>query len=223
MTPGTRIVRSCELVDNVWSQVQELCNSLSALTLAALKNDDFQNLRSAGPWIADWDRAPSGWGSTAYAMSFPVAEKRRRKATIDGWINFQVSVFGSGIPPLQSKDADSVGPVIHVSYWHVQTTFRESGKFLEFPWAMDDNLQVKNERLLLWDSQQDGVLPEWTFTTRLLELATEDALSTAILQPLKCLLSNIESGVMLLNTLSGNVSYTQDVDKELGPVLVASA
>lgn len=221
MTPGTRIVRSCELVDGVWSQVQELCNSLTAMTATTLENGDFESLRSAGAWTGDWDEAPSGWGSTGYAMRFPVAEKRRRKATVDGWINFQVSVFGGGIPPLQGGHAESVGPVIHVSFWQVQIDFRESGMFVEFPLTLDEYLQVRSERLLYWDALNDGTLPQWTFTIRLLDLNSEDALRRAIIEPIQALLKNVEPAVALPDTLPGLVFYTSAENEELGPIVVA--
>ena len=221
MNPGTRIIRSCELVDSVWSQVQELCNSLCALTTTKLDNGDFENLRSAGSWTSAWDTAPSGWGSTAYAVSFPVAKKGRRKAVVDAWINFQVSVFGSGIPPVSGSDKETIGPVIHVSFWHMQTSFKESGTFVEFPNPVDDDLEVKDQRLLFWGAHREGVSPQWTFTISLLNLDSEDALHTAIIDPIQALLKNVEPAVALPDTLPGLVFYTSVEHSELGLTLMA--
>lgn len=222
MTPGTKIVRSCELVESVWAQVQELCNSLSAMTVTALDNGEFEGFRSAGAWTWDWDQTPSGWGSTAYVMGFPVVEKRRRKTTVDGWINFQVSVFGSGIPPLKGIATESLGPVIHVSFWQIQTNFRDPGTFIEFPGTLDDYLQVKDKRLLFWDVDGDGAFPQWTFTIRLLDLDSEDALRKSIIDPIKVLLKTMEPVGALPDALPGLVFYTLEEDDALGPTLVAS-
>lgn len=221
MTPGTRIVRSCELVDSVWSQVQEMCDSLAAMTAAALAAGSFENLRGAGAWTRNWDAAPSGWGSTAYTMGFPVVEKRRRKDTVDGWINFQVSVFGGGIPPLHGGQADSVGPVVHVSFWHAATDFKKPGMFIEFPLALDEYLQIRSGRLLFWDTIKDGVSPQWTFTIRLLDLNSEDALRESIIEPIQALLAQADTAVALPDTLPGLVFYTSAEDEELGPVVAA--
>lgn len=221
MNPATRIVRSCELVDSVWSQVQELCNSLCALTATALDTGDFESLRSAGSWVGAWDESPSGWGSTAYAISFPVAKKGRRKAVVDAWINFQVSVYGSGIPPVLGNDKESIGPVIHVSFWHMQTSFGESGTFIEFPGAMGDDLKVKDRRLLFWDAHRDGVSPQWTFTIRLLDVDNEDALRKTIIGPIQELLNGADPAIALPESLPGLVFYSLLEHSELGLTLMA--
>ncbi|QBE62058.1 hypothetical protein [Pseudoduganella lutea] len=221
MNAGTKIVRSFELVESIWSQVQELTNSLSAMTEAALEKGEFGQLRSAGPWREAWDETASGWGSTKYAMSFPAAGKRRRNDTIDAWINYQISLFGSGIPPLVGATQESLGPVVHVSFWHYETDFLESGFYVEFPSAWDDSTEIKESRLLFWDSEKEGQLPQWTFSIRLLDLNSEDALRKSIIEPVRALLSGSQPALALPEDLPGLVFYEGHDRGDAGWTLLA--
>lgn len=205
MDAGTKIVRSCELVENVWSQIEELGNSLAALTESALKNGQFDNLRGAGSSVSSFETSTSGWNHTAHGISFPVMESKRRKATPTAWLNYQISVFGTGIPPLAESDA-SVGPVVHVSFWHLPTDFDDPGLYVAFPPEWDD-WEIKDERLLFWKSEKDGQFHEWTFSIRLLDLHSEDALQTSIIEPIRALLAGAQVPVALPADLPGLVFY----------------
>jgi hypothetical protein len=222
MNAGTRIVRSCELVENIWMQINEFGNSLIAMIGTALENGEFENYRSAGQWNQTWDETESRWCSTAYAMSFPVMEKRRRKLAVDAWINFQVSVFGSGIPPLEDGGQASIGPVVHVSFWHARTDFEEPGLSIVFSGDQDEYLELRDNRLLFWKSQRNGEQPQWTFSIRLLDLHDEDALRTSLIEPIRALLTGARAEVALPESLPGLISYKREGHGNLGFRLLAS-
>lgn len=207
MDAGTKIVRSFELVESIWTQIDNLGNSLIAMTEAALENGEFPHLQSAGASTWTYQESPSGWNSTAYALSFPMMGKRRRKTDPAAWINYQISVFGGGIPPLESGGQESIGPVIHVSFWHLKTDFDDAGVFVEFPSDWDDGWEIKDERLLFWKSEKEGEFDQWTFSIRLLDLNSEDAIRTSIIEPIRALLTGVQAASALPATLPGLIYY----------------
>lgn len=212
MDAGAKIVRSCELVDSIWVQVEDLGNSLATITESALKNGYFENLQSAGSSTEHYQFSASKWTTAAYGISFPVMEKKRRKLVPSAWINYQISVFGGGIPPLAGQDQESTGPVMHVSFWELETDFDDPGVFVEFPPAWDE-WEIKNERLLFWENEKDGQFPQWTFSTRLLDLNSEDAVRTSIIEPVRALLAGEDAAVALPDNVPGLIFYTgEDTD-----------
>jgi hypothetical protein len=215
MDAGTRIVRSCELVENLWMQIDALGNSLIAMTESALKNNEFPSLQSAGPSTWASQISASRWNSTAYAISIPVRDKKRRKLEPTAWVNYQISVFGGGIPPSRSGDQDSIGPVVHVSFWHWKTDFKDPGMYVEFPPVWADDGEIRDERLLFWESGKDDQFSEWTFSIRLLDLNNEDALRTSIIEPIMGLLAKKETTAALPADLPGLIFYAGESVTEL--------
>jgi hypothetical protein len=207
MDAGTKIVRSFELVESIWTQIDNLGNSLAAMTEAALENGEFPQLQSAGASTWTYQESASGWNSTAYALSFPMMGKRRRKAEPAAWISYQISVFGGGIPPLDGGGPESIGPVIHVSFWHLSTDFDDAGMFVEFPPDWDDSWEIKDERLLFWKSEKEGEFDQWTFSIRLLDLNSEDAIRTSIIEPVRALLTGAQAASALPANLPGLIYY----------------
>jgi hypothetical protein len=217
MDAGAKIVRSCELVESIWMQVADLSSSLGTLTESALKKGDFQGLQNAGSSTEQFQYTDSGWTTSAYGISFPVMEKKRRKLVPTAWINYQISVFGSGIPRLKGVSQESIGPVIHVSFWHLETDFDDPGVFVEFPSAWDEEWEIRDERLLYWESEKDGQLPQWTFSIRLLDLTSEDALRTCIIKPVRALLAGEQAAAALPSTLPGLIFYAGQTKGTLMP------
>jgi hypothetical protein len=215
MNPATKIVRSCELVDNVWMQVEELSNALSALTVSAIENSEFENLQKAGSPVSAHQRSGSGWTTSAYGISFPLMEKKRRKATPTAWINYQLSVFGAGIPPLDNAGQQSTGPLMHVSFWNLGTDFDDPGLYVEFPPAWDD-WEIKDDRLLFWKSENGGPFPQWTFSVSLLSLNNEDALRECVIKPVRALLGGTQTSAALPDDLPGLVFYRSEDQGESG-------
>lgn len=214
MDAGEKIVRSCELVESIWMQVGDLANSLATLTESALKKGHFENLQSAGSSSDPSQYTDSGWTTSAYGISLPVMEKKRRKPVPSGWINYQTSVFGGGIPPSMGGEQKSIGPVVHVSFWHLATDFDDPGVFVEFPPAWDD-WEIKDERLLFWKSEKEGEFDQWTFSIRLLDLNSEDAIRTSIIQPISALLAGEGAASALPAALPGLIFYAGESGKTL--------
>jgi hypothetical protein len=221
MNPGTKIVRSCELIENLWVQIEELGNSLNAMTVSAIENGEFANLQKAGSPISAYERSTSGWTTTAYGISFPLMEKKRRKATPTAWINYQMSVFGGGLPPLDNAGQESVGPVLHVSFWNSCADFDDPGLYVEFPPSWDD-WELKDDRLLFWESENGGPFPQWTFSIRLLNLNSEDALHKCVIHPLRELLTDAQATTALPDDLPGLVFYRSENQGDSGWDLKAS-
>jgi hypothetical protein len=220
MSMDTRIMRSFELVERMWLQVQDMGNALVAMTEAALGQGKFTNLRSAGSARTIYQQSASQWTYTACAISIPVMEKRRRKVEPNAWINYQISLQGSGLP-YQRDSQETIGPVVHVSFWHEATDFDEPQMSIQFPPAWED-WEIKDERLLSWDSDTEGGLAQWTFSIRLLDLNDEDALRTCILEPVRALLAGDPTTTALPDGLPGLVFYTNDDQGEAGWTLLAS-
>jgi hypothetical protein len=220
MNAGTTIVRSFQLVEEVWMQVQALADSLGALTELALNDGVFKDLQGAGASKTFYRKSDSGWSYMDYAVSIPVMEKKRRKPLPGAWINYQISVFGSGIPPLQAGGQETVGPVLHVSFWGLKTDFNDPGVFVEFPAEWDD-WDIKDDRLLSWPAEEPGGFDQWTFSVRLLDLRDEDALRQAVIDPIKKLLGGAEAAVALPSDLPGLVFYANEGDDAAGWTLAA--
>jgi hypothetical protein len=209
MHAGTRIVRSCELTESIWTQVGDLFEALAALTENTLSKQRFMNLQAAGKSRAQYQPSASGWLSTGYSLSFPVMEKKRRKPSPTAWINYQVSVFGDGIQPVVNGEQSSMGPVIHVSLWDHASDFDAPGMYVAFPPAWE-TWETRHRRLLTWDSEQSYHHGQWTFSIQLLALNSEDALWTSIIAPVQALLDGKPPEVALPDTLPGLVMYAQD-------------
>lgn len=220
MNAGARIICSGELIEQVWMQVEDMAGSLSALTETALENGEFAGLRSAGVSKPKYEQSASGWSTTSYGISFPVMEKKRRKSVPAAWINYQISVFGGGVPPHQDG-TKSVGPVVHVSFWHDPTDFTDQGLYVEFPPAWDD-CGIKDGRLLAWDGEEGDAFAQWTFSIRLLEMNDEDALRKSIIEPVKALLAGVQAAQALPAGLAGLVFYTSEDQSVPGWNLIAS-
>jgi len=219
MNAGERIILSGELIESIGMQVEDMASSLIAITETTLENGDFGNLRSAGRSRISYETSASGWNHTSYGISFPVMEKKRRKSIPRAWINYQISIFGGGIPTDQ-KGLKCIGPVVHISFWHEPTDFDDPGLYVEFPPAWDD-CGIKDERLLVWDGGKLEEFPQWTFSIRLLDLHNEDALRKSIIEPMQALLANIEVAIALPADLPGLVFYTSEDQRNPGWNLIA--
>ena len=221
MKAGMSIVHSGELVEQIWMQVVEMSDARSAMTETALKNNEFANLRSAGIAKVKYETSDSGRVDMSYSISFPVMRKTRRKSVPSAWLNYQVSVFGGGIP--QDQDGTkSVGPVVHVSFWHDSTDFTYKGLYVEFPPAWDD-CGIEDGRLLVWKGKETDEFPQWTFSIRLLDLNNEDALRKSIIEPVKALLARAQAATALPTGLPGLVFYTSEDQSIPGWNLIARA
>lgn len=209
MEAGTRILRSCELAESIWMQVEDLSNALIAMTEAALENQAFANVQAAGPVRQSPQPSASGWTYMGNAITFPLMQKKRRKLVPTAWLSYQISVFGSGIPPMHDRGQESVGPVVHVSFWHAATDFDDTAMHVAFPPAWDD-YELKHRRLLAWDSEETDQFPQWTFSLRLLSLHSEDALRLSIIGPVQALLAGTAVDLALPADLPGMIFYAND-------------
>lgn len=222
MNAGTKIVRSCELVDSLWTQVEDLGNSLGAMTQSALERGSFGDLQGAGPAKSRYGHSASGWSTASYAIGFPVAGRKQARSGPTAWINYQISVFGSGLPSLQGGGQESIGPVVHVSFWNQETDFGDPTMQVTFPPAWED-WDIQDDRLLYWESEKRGQLAQWTFSLRLLELNSEDALRICIIEPVGKLLGGARAADALPAGLPGLVLYANQDQGQEGWDLVAQS
>lgn len=218
---GTSVVRGAELLESTWTQIQALCTALSTLTDTALKHNEFKGLRSAGAAKTKYQWSASGTSATSMAVSVPVTSKKRGNGKPTAWINYQVSVFDSGIPPLPEGHAGSIGPVLHVSFWHLMSDLNNPEMCVGFPPAWG-TWELRNDRLLSWAGLTPEEPAQWTFSLRLLGLNGEDALRNCVIQPIQALLAGIDPADALPATLPGLVFY-DDVETESAWTLVARA
>ena len=222
MNAGMKIIRSCELVESVWVQVQDMTHALNSMIDTALKKNHFDTLQPVGKSHTTYGYTRSRWSSTDSATSFPVQEKRRRRTKApDAWINYQVSVFGTGIPPLAGDDDNSIGPVVHVSYWQLATNMNEEGTGMGFPLEQGD-WDIADQRLIVWNSSDEGKPLHWTFTIRLLDLNSEDALRSSILEPLRMLIAGDPPALALPDNVPGLVFYHREETGESQKRVVAA-
>jgi hypothetical protein len=222
MNPSHNIVLSGVLLETVWSQVQDLANALTVLTETALKDGALGKLRSAGTSNTYTEWSASGFTATSHALAFPVTSRRRGHGQATGWINFQVSLFGGGVPAQQEGNAGDLCPVLHVSYWHTPTDFGSEGMFVGFPAAWDD-WEIREDRLLYWDARKSGDTAQWTFSLRLLDLDSEDTLRTSVIEPVAALLVDTPTATALPASLPGLLFYSNVDLGETGWDLVASS
>ena len=206
MNLGTKIVRSCELVDNMWMQVEDLKNTLNAMTESALEKGALKNFQGAGRSTSTHEMGASHWSYSATANSFPVMQKRRRKAEPSAWIHYQISVFGSGIPPFEHCEQETMGPVLHVSFWRERMDFSNPQLCVTFPseWQEYD---IKDHRLIYWADDTESEYSQWTFSIRLLELNSEVALERSVLTPIMKLFAGESATSALPPDLPGLIFY----------------
>ena len=221
MNTGDSIVHSSLLIETVWSQVQDLANSLTALTERALEDRELGNLRSAGAAKVATEWSESGFVATSYAVCFPVTWKTRGQGGPTAWINYEISVSGAGIPGRAPGYDGDLGPVLHVSFWQTPTDFDSADTRVAFPASWDD-WDLQADRLVSWPGDRDDTLSQWTFTVRLLELDNEDTLHATVIAPMIALLGGLEAVVALPDTLPGLLFYANADLGESGWDLVAS-
>lgn len=213
MDHGATIVRSFELVESVWTQVQDLANSLARMTESVIIGGKLANLRSAGAASLPRDLTTSGISRKGYAIGLPMTSSRRGKAVPTAWINYQINLFGSGIPPRHGADEDSIGPVLHVSFWDMATDFTDPGSYVDFPpsWLECD---IKDARLLYWDEEKTGSFAQWTFSVRLLDLDSEETVHSSVIKPVCALINGAAAGAAVADalpeTMRGLVFYASE-------------
>lgn len=217
MDYGATIVRSFELVENVWTQVQDLANSLARMTESVIIGGKLVNLRSAGAASFPRDVTNSGTSRKRYAISVPMTSSRRGKAVPTAWINYQIDLFGSGIPPRCGAGEESIGPVLHVSFWEMATDFTDPGWYVDFPpsWA---ECQIKDARLLYWDEETTNSFAQWTFSVRLLDLDSEDTVHSSVIKPVCALINGAAAEASVAEALPeairGLVCYASEDDSD---------
>lgn len=211
MDAAAKIVLSCDLIDSVWTQVDDLANSLIKLTEMATQNNDFGDLKSAGKLYKSYQHSKSGWLTSAYQLSFPLMEKKRRKSVATAWVNYQISICGSGIAPYadQEKSRKNAGPMLHVSFWLTQLDFTEAGMFVEFP-ARWEEQATDSQRLIYWDVDRPTERKQWTFSVRLLEMQNEEVLRRSVIEPISRLLRGEATSIALPETTVGLVFYAEE-------------
>jgi hypothetical protein len=220
MNEGTKIAHSFELIENLWAQVTDMGGTLAELSESAIKRGTFQNLQSAGGWGIQYEHSAAQWNYTASAISFPLMEKKRRKAVPSAWLHYQISLAGSGIPALQGDGQESHGPVIHISFWHVEMDFAEPDGYVSFP-LNSESLELQDNRLFCWESSTPGLSMQWTYSLRLFDLNNEDVLVKSILEPVQALLAGKSAAEALPASLPGLIFYVNEDDGEGAQRLMA--
>lgn len=125
-------------------------------------------------------------GRVALASSLPlIVRNRKRKEFTGGWLNYQISLAGDGVP--MQENGEPFGAVLHVAHWACEFAF-EYDAFVGFPASAWQQWENKGERLLWWEESESHFGAEWTYTLDLAALDGEAALLAAVVQPALALL-----------------------------------
>lgn len=125
-------------------------------------------------------------GRVALASSLPlIVRNKKKKEFIGGWLNYQISLAGDGVPLLQ--DGTPAGAVLHVAHWACEFAF-EYDAFVGFPASAWQPWENRGNRLLWWEESESHFGAEWTYTLQLSALDGSEALLAAVVQPALALL-----------------------------------
>ncbi|MDC7714150.1 hypothetical protein PQU96_08400 [Vogesella sp. LYT5W] len=125
-------------------------------------------------------------GRVALASSLPlIVRNKKRKEFIGGWLNYQISLAGDGVPLQQ--DGTPVGAVLHVAHWACEFAF-EYDAFVGFPASAWQPWENRGNRLLWWEESESHFGAEWTYTLQLSALEGDEALLAAVVRPALALL-----------------------------------
>lgn len=125
-------------------------------------------------------------GRVALASSLPlIVRNKKRKEFIGGWLNYQISLAGDGVPLQQ--DGTPVGAVLHVAHWACEFAF-EYDAFVGFPASAWQPWENCGNRLLWWEESESHFGAEWTYTLQLAALKDDEALLAAVVRPALALL-----------------------------------
>ena len=202
------IVRSCEVANSLWTEVEGMQNSLDRLFKKAIEDREFSDYKSAGNPVKLHLKTDLGWMYQGTANSFPIMLKKKRKEDPSAWINYQINLFGSGVPKVDAAEQGELpyAPTLHISLWGCAI---DTLSCIEFPFDFDNDVELmQDNRLFYWgNSDNELEFNQWTFSLRLLDMGTEETLRQSVIMPIKALMAGTEVKKALPDDLKGLIRY----------------
>lgn len=144
-------------------------------------------------------------GRVALASSLPlIVRNKKRKEFTGGWLNYQISLAGDGVP--LAADGTALGAVLHVAHWACEFAF-EYDAYVGFPASAWQPWENKGQRLLWWEESESHFGPEWTYSVELAALDNDALLQAAVVAPALALLQGRAFDEALPETLTGLLRY----------------
>lgn len=177
---GKNVSECVELVVGLSAEIESMENALDNLFSETLRKSEKYVL--AGKVI--YDSRLQAWLYTDSAYSFPLKRKGKGNKPVERYLGFQTSISDDGI-----NIPGNVEPLIHIFCWEHSIRF-DAGDYLGFPLDVDSasDIQIINERLMLWGGQDTGQSKQWNYSLRLLSMCSIKDLETYIVSPALALL-----------------------------------
>ncbi|SMF38716.1 hypothetical protein [Pseudogulbenkiania subflava] len=193
-----------------WRQAKAIQHALNRLIAEALPASGL--CQEVGP-VINAVQQRDGEGRSALAGSFPLIKRKKRKDVIVAWLNYQISLFGNGVPPCVVDGVEQpYEPVLHVAHWTCEFSF-EYDAYIGFPAQGWQPWRNEAQRLLCWGDSDSPYGDEWTYSLRLAQMEGDEALQRCVIAPALALLEGAPAAEALPDDLPGLVFYQ---DKELG-------
>jgi len=211
MNNAMNIIRSCEVADSLWGEVDSMKHSLDHLIAESLGDFEFSHYKPAGPSVESNQLTDIGWMNCGTANSFPLMLKSKRKENPSAWLSYQISLFGDGVSQIDDNENGPIpyAPTLHISFWTVPLNF-EDGQYILFPFENMMEWEIHDDRLLHWDHsniENEATIDQWTFSLRLLDMDSEDRLRKSAIAPIQALLAGTQAKQALPDDLKGLIRY----------------
>lgn len=193
-----------------WRKAKAIQHALNRLIAEAIPASGLCN--ELGP-VINAVQEQDGKERSGLAGSFPLVQRKKRKEVIVAWLNYQISLFGNGVPSCLVDGVEQpYEPVLHVAHWTCEFSF-EYDAYIGFPARDWQPWQNVAQRLLTWGDSESPFGDEWTYSLRLAEMEGDDALLRSVIAPALALLEGKPATEALPDDLPGLVFYQ---DKDLG-------
>lgn len=203
---GAALASCFKVVSSFASEIEAMSDSLVNLFTEAIseKNSKLPCALSDKRFSYDDCADDSGWVCTDIAYSLPLKNIDKRSKKTLAYLGFQISMTGMGIAAPGNHE-----PLVHVFLWEVPVDFNES--YMEFPLENDDEIQVCDELLIEWISEEKSDKwsdRQWLFSLRLTSLNSSEDLKRCIVEPALALLRGDSVLSALPSSIEGLIRYT---------------
>lgn len=193
-----------------WRKAKAIQHALNRLIAEAIPASGL--CKELGP-VINAVQQQGGKERSALAGSFPLIQRKKRKEVIVAWLNYQISLFGDGVPRCLVDGVEQpYEPVLHVAHWTCEFSF-EYDAYIGFPAQGWQPWRNEAQRLLTWGDSDSPFGDEWTYSLRLAQMEGDDALLRGVIAPALALLEGKPATEALPDDLPGLVFYQ---DKDLG-------
>lgn len=201
---GKAISNAFTFVSQVGEECEALANLIKQEVSELFRQDPLSARYRPGEWSNSYKTNENGWIYTDIAWSLPLVPKG--KQNVAAHLGFQISLL--------CRDAEagsSPEPLLHVNFWETATDLK-NGEYMGFPmYGLSPNTVSRfkdgSGRLFRWETDSDAA-DWWTYSLLLAKVNSLEDVRSSIGQPIEQLLSDIDAGEILIDTLSAAVCYT---------------